>query len=786
MCVFLLLLLFSPPSSAVRVLSESLLRCPRQDLNCTASETNCMDSGILKAHPYTPAGPESLQVSVDSREDETGRLQPVLKAQWVIKDEGSIRYLEATELHVLVLSTNQNLCVRYAFRHTLPMRTPSGEKWSFSADMLVVDPGLTYKVSVFNIPRPELRHTTYDVSRVVTAPDCDDPRMQPTQFCIDRGSLWRPNITLDVVDGGSALFVSFLSDPLCEEYVTIVSCQLVQETAFVSKDGRTALNSTFRLDRWPRSCCQFRVEINPLFPQCGQDCRRVATTSHICPEKPPDGPDVRPYAFVVMGVVFTCVLVAAAVCVLCRKWGPPGVGPGEKPPPPLLLPPQPRQTPKVLVIYSQDHRLYRDVVLKLCAFLQAKCGTKVLVDLLDSASIGMVGRLRWLENQRQQLRNPSDKILVLCSRGVQAKWRAMCGQQRVTLREDVLSPTDDMLTPFLNLFLPKMHHAGTLGRYMVAYFEDISGEQDVPSIFDIAVKYSLMKHFEELFFGILDLEKYQPGQVNHIEGIGGEEYSSCPSGRALKLAIETFRAHQLEHPDWFERECVHSEEELLSSVALPHCPAVLECVPLIRDGPPLSRHEVELRPASENIYVIAPELNPHTVSVAQVAPVVRPECDPERPAALLQVLTDPQCVHDSGREPVYFTEPVLNGTFPRQNSSCLSAAAFGPVPTEQDEEDALLPGPAHQEWLAFPDSMDSSVSQSSHDGFSPPSDVVFPQPVETEECRGVEPAVKGSSSGSDQGYSSKTSSTPEVALKEDPLAALARLQEELFQQSLRS
>lgn len=43
---------------------------------------------------------------------------------------GSISYLKATELHVLVMSTNQNLCVRYSFKDTLPMRSPSGDKVS--------------------------------------------------------------------------------------------------------------------------------------------------------------------------------------------------------------------------------------------------------------------------------------------------------------------------------------------------------------------------------------------------------------------------------------------------------------------------------------------------------------------------------------------------------------------------------------------------------------------------------------------------------------------------------
>lgn len=43
-------------------------------------------------------------------------------------------------------------------------------QWSFSADMLVLDPGESYEVSVFNIPKPELDHTSYDVSSKVVVP----------------------------------------------------------------------------------------------------------------------------------------------------------------------------------------------------------------------------------------------------------------------------------------------------------------------------------------------------------------------------------------------------------------------------------------------------------------------------------------------------------------------------------------------------------------------------------------------------------------------------------------
>lgn len=454
----------------------------------------------------------------------------------------------------------------------------------------------------------------------------------------------------------------------------------------------------------------------------------------------------------------------------------------EKPPQP------PKAPPKVLVIYSQDHSLYRDVVLKLCAFLQAKCGTRVLVDLLDTTSVSMVGRLRWLEWQRQQLTNPCDKILVLCSRGVQAKWRAMCGQGRVMLKEDILSPTDDMLIPFLNLFLPDMHQAGMLGKYMVAYFEDISGEQDVPSVFDIGVKYILMKHFEELYFRILDIEKYQPGQVNHIEGIGRDEYVNCPSGRALQDAITTFHAYQLEDPNWFEKECVLSEEEAFTKadqLAVPlRTPPVLKCVVPVRESLPVYVHDVALHENCDSVHILTPELKPENqMSVAELVPLLNPVWKHQCSSRQVEVWTDT----GSSPQSIYTAEPVLTHQAPvQQNWLSLGDEPSAEMPTQDDED--VVPSinnelSARSVLMNCLDSGPPDASCSFNQSrYFPSPEISLSQPVEME----VEEQLseKRSSSGSDQGYSSKTASENEAPFKEDPLVALARLQEELFQQNL--
>lgn len=47
-----------------------------------------MDKSWLDVNQYTPSSPEELHVSVDTRLDEKGHLQPVLLATWRLKDDG--------------------------------------------------------------------------------------------------------------------------------------------------------------------------------------------------------------------------------------------------------------------------------------------------------------------------------------------------------------------------------------------------------------------------------------------------------------------------------------------------------------------------------------------------------------------------------------------------------------------------------------------------------------------------------------------------------------------------
>lgn len=91
----------------------------------------------------------------------------------------------------------------------------------------------------------------------------------------------------------------------------LTCCIMIKLWTFCFQTNQTNLNVTFSLDKWPRSCCQFDVEVytiirilsalsdgslytffiiyesllqvKPLFPHCGQDCVRSRRTLDICP-----------------------------------------------------------------------------------------------------------------------------------------------------------------------------------------------------------------------------------------------------------------------------------------------------------------------------------------------------------------------------------------------------------------------------------------------------------------------------------------------------------------------
>uniref|UniRef100_A0A3P8NFZ5 SEFIR domain-containing protein n=1 Tax=Astatotilapia calliptera TaxID=8154 RepID=A0A3P8NFZ5_ASTCA len=463
-------------------------------------------SSLIKVRE-APTGPDSLDLKLWKGKHE---LVPVLNVTWKIHIDSSIWALKGSQINIVDQTTNQSLCVQlsYTFKHSTKLHNEN-HKWTFSLDEVEVDFGHTYMVTVFNLPKPE--NGDNGKGKSIAIPRCDDKTIQQVRMCLENGSLWDHSMRTEVLTNGNikmlSIVVTFKASQYSEKY----------RVSILNSGKRNDCELSFFLD-YPTRTYLIKAAVG---------------------------------------------LLLISICLACLLWRASHKDPLDTSSPTARDQPQVLQVKErksVLIIHSLDHPLYKNIVLKLCAFLMNKCGTEVVLDLLDSSRLGVLGKIQWLDWHKEQIEKSSAKILILCSRGVQAKWRAMCGDKQVFMREDACSSVGDMLTPSLSLLVPHFIRSASFKKYIVAYFDGVSSEEDVPSPFNITVRYKLMKQFEEVFFRILDLEKHEPGIVKQVEGLSEDTYHLCPSGRALHDAIEAFRAYQMKHPRWFEEELLESSE----------------------------------------------------------------------------------------------------------------------------------------------------------------------------------------------------------------------------------
>ncbi|NWI41347.1 I17RA protein, partial [Picathartes gymnocephalus] len=609
----------------------------------------CMESSWLKVPAWTPSAPSSLHVSSDVFRQEDGKLLPVLQIEWKVATDASIRCLEGAELAVMQVNSNQQICAQFDFQNNLPLQVrPDGGRWNFTFDRFEVEPGQTYQVTVYHLPKLGVNGDYNCKSTSLTMPDCRDSLMRRTIPCIKTGSLWEPRIRGESLDD-TTLLVSF--NPWMEparyqihvaSYLNEKKCKMI--TWDFTEDGlQQQVNVTIKIEKNIKACCSYKIQIQPFFANCGTDCLRH---SAFIPCKPVPNDMMIWLYWCITGI---CVLLVGSVitAVLCMtkkragrwrgKCNHNDLQAGKMPLVELSLPPL--KARKVWIVYSADHLLYVDVVLKFAEFLMTVCGTAVALDLLEDQHISELGPLPWLTRQKKEMEDLSSKIIILCSRGTQAKWQAMLGSEPVCLKQDQQKPVGDLFTPALNLILPDFKKPACFGMYIVCYFEGISSERDIPDLFNVTSRYQLMDKFEDIYFRIQDLEKFEPGRIHRIQEITAESYIDTPSGKKLKEAIEKFKNWQTEHPDWFESEtiCLDSDEELHSLNRESQVDSLLS------EPGGIVKHQLHLRePDPGCCYVINLHVHEGESTACKLQPQLNPCGDPNSQTVVLPVEEAPR------------------------------------------------------------------------------------------------------------------------------------------------
>ncbi|KAM4819753.1 interleukin-17 receptor A [Thomomys bottae] len=645
----LLLLLLSAPApgrASPRLLEPPAPECALEGLSCTFENSSCLDDSWVHPRNLTPSSPKLMKVQLDTALTQHGDRVPVLHIEWTLQTDASILYLEGTELSVLQLSTNEQLCVRFQFLSQLQHHQ---KRWRFTFSHFVVDPGQDYEVTVHHLPKPFPDGDPNHQSRIVTVPDCQDNVMKTTTVCVSSGSLWDPSVTVETLET-QQLRVSFTLWNESTPYHVLLRSFLDTENHSCSEQEQPVpaprqeeffqrSNVTFTLPDL-QQCCRHQIQIQPFFSSCLTDCLRQEVTV-LCPEVPPTPESfaerVPLWAYGLVTGTAVLLVASAILLVLCMTWRLSESHRGKDSdstkltdvqPAAADLTPRPLKPRKVWIVYSADHPLYVDVVLKFAQFLLTVCGTEVALDLLEEQAISEVGVLTWVGRQKQEMVESNSKIIVLCSRGSRAKWQAMLGCEgpAVQLRCERGRPAGDLFTAALNMILPDFKKPGCFGTYVVCYFSDVSSERDVPDPFRITSRYPLMASFEDVYFRIQDLEMFEPGRMNRVGALAGDNCLRSPSGRQLAEALERFRCWQARCPEWFERESLCSPDdpdrpwldgEGLEESLLPG-PAILKQTPLVREpGPEGGLLDVCLGQEGQGLSKLDPLLQPEGTLAAQ-------------------------------------------------------------------------------------------------------------------------------------------------------------------------
>ncbi|CAM9369218.1 unnamed protein product [Lampetra fluviatilis] len=585
--------------------------CSQLGVECTAEEVNVPPISWFESMNWTPMPPQRMNVTLALVAESTCPIhQAVLNITWQVDTDASILHLEGAEVCVLRHQGSHSLCVRYAFSRFSSSHNPSGRPWEFYFDRFEAEPSMHYTVYIYSLPMAMSGQDDLHISAEIYMPDCRNRNMMLTSNCVKTGSLWQPRVQMSLCE--NKLVVNFNTSSIySEKYHVIVQpdqgsqCgnrQRLEQRINETKDQRSTLSD---IDKGLHDClifmeakverksvifdihkglqeCNLSVEIIPFFEACKNDCtRKLVNVTKCCSRGPEELSTTSPCTvpFEVKGIVLTgvavlllCLLLIAVI--VWRKKVASNLPKSNFPRIPLA----PRH--KVLLLYSMDHNLYKNVICSLASYLQGFCGFEVILDQLETKNIAQMGNMNWLQARKTEMEGPGNMIMVVCSRGVMVKWRRAMfkeGGEASSRENDCL--IGDMFTPALGLIANDFKNPNAArNKYIVTYFEEFSSEDDVPEILRMALQYKLMTNMRDVYFRICGKEQCGPGVVCRANGISEDDYHTSTTGKHLYEAINKFKMFQKSNPTWFEKlddipseSMVHIRDEVERDGAMQHC-----------------------------------------------------------------------------------------------------------------------------------------------------------------------------------------------------------------------
>ncbi|XP_075711812.1 interleukin-17 receptor A [Rhinoderma darwinii] len=542
----------------LRIIDSPDFNCSQPGIQCRVLNSNCLDLSWIQSYNWTPTAPSHLEVTAGIALNDLGYRVPVLQISWTVSIDSGILKLQGAEISVLELSTSLPRCVQFQFGNTFPkQRDQNNQAWKFFYNNFEVNPGNKYHISVQHLPKEGTENRR---DQEFTAPGCSEDGMMQTDACCKLGHCWNPNITLEFTE--SKLIVAFTPRRDAHKYGVQVRISrkeniLWSEIINLQQGATTERAQLIISNPVSYEPCWYNVSVWPYMQSCETDCVRQWYAPK-CPRALTVMTTPAPPGQVYMWPIAAAVTIASFTVTIILLWRYRAcISPPVNKTPNTLWPPcaPPLVKQKVWLVYSADHELYISAVIRLADFLRVAWGLDVVLDRLQVQEIGIRGVMAWLSYQKRQIDEVNGTILILCSRGTQAKWRAMQNRMepRVTLRQDTTYMYGDLFTPALTLILPDFQRANPYDRYVVAYFSELCNVSDIPSPLEICPRYPLIENLHMLLFRIQRIEYQQPNVQYNVDLEGN------PSYQHLVKAMEQCQCWQETNSGWFESQCSPAE-----------------------------------------------------------------------------------------------------------------------------------------------------------------------------------------------------------------------------------
>ncbi|XP_054833703.1 interleukin-17 receptor B isoform X2 [Eublepharis macularius] len=446
--------------AAVWVLLGTMLgRCrlegeAQQSMQCGIE--NGPSAELEERHSLTPSDLDNISARIVETE---GTSQ--LNITWTISADASIRTLRATKICISTFS--HPICIRCDYLKTFESQSKfADQKWQFYYVGFPVEENTIYYIYGYNLPPANPYEDPPSKLVTVTSPDCEDDILKYSKTCIEKGSLWDPNITICKMD--SEIEVNFTASPLSSIY-TILICESEDECSDLTH--KTASN----------------IKLTPYFPRCENDCQRHSEYQIKCTEKPSIGA-IKTHSLgvyvCILAAVFVKVCVIAAVLYVKKTHGTVRMCP--------LFHSSVQQTPaKILVIYPPDVCIHH-TVLAFAEFLREHCQSDVVIDVWQKRRIAEIGPVQWLTTQKEL----ADKVIFLTPSHLGPACDSGCKRSIEGHGEN----SECMFTLAYNLFCSDWKIQSSLHKYMVVSFSDAHSNESLPSALTICPKYFLMKDFD--------------------------------------------------------------------------------------------------------------------------------------------------------------------------------------------------------------------------------------------------------------------------------------------------